>query len=113
MNTRPHARVEDIRASAQRSFDIEIAALQALRGRLDDRFVEAVQMILACRERVVVTGIGKSGHIARQIAATLASTGTPAFFMHAAEAIHGDLGMLTGPDKIGRASCRERVCQYV
>ncbi|MDN5841877.1 MAG: KpsF/GutQ family sugar-phosphate isomerase [Alcaligenaceae bacterium] len=98
MNTRPHARAEDIRASAQHSFDIEIAALQALRGRLDDRFVEAVQMILTCRERVVVTGIGKSGHIARKIAATLASTGTPAFFMHAAEAIHGDLGMLTGQD---------------
>jgi arabinose-5-phosphate isomerase len=98
MNPIPHATPDDIRASAQRSFDIEIAALQALQGRLDDAFVETVQMILSCKGRVVVTGIGKSGHVARKIAATLASTGTPSFFMHAAEAIHGDLGMLTGED---------------
>src|SRR3546814_13926774 len=70
----------------------------AVWGRLDVRFGEAGQRISAGRERVVVTGIGKSGHIARKIAATLAATGTPAFFMHAAEAIHGDLGMLTGQD---------------
>jgi KpsF/GutQ family protein len=85
-------------ASARRTFSIEIEALQALRDRLDSRFDQAVEMLLACSGRVVVTGIGKSGHIARKMAATLASTGTPAFFMHGAEAIHGDLGMLTGND---------------
>ena len=94
----PQPTAEAIRASAERCFDIQIAALQALRGRIDDAFARAAGMILACQGRVVVTGIGKSGHVARKIAATLASTGTPAFFMHAAEAIHGDLGMLTGQD---------------
>ncbi len=85
-------------ASAHRSFSIEIEALQALRDRLDASFDQAVEMLLGCQGRIVVTGIGKSGHIARKMAATLASTGTPAFFMHGAEAIHGDLGMLTGQD---------------
>jgi arabinose-5-phosphate isomerase len=85
-------------ASAHRSFAIEIAALQALDARLDDTFEQAVAMFLACEGRIVVTGIGKSGHIAKKIAATLASTGTPAFFMHGGEAIHGDLGMLTRQD---------------
>ncbi|MFT0849544.1 KpsF/GutQ family sugar-phosphate isomerase [Achromobacter sp. F4_2707] len=85
-------------ASARRTFSIEIQALQALRDRLDEHFEQAVEMLLGCQGRVVVTGIGKSGHIARKVAATLASTGTPAFFMHGAEAIHGDLGMLTGQD---------------
>lgn len=89
---------DSVLCSARRSFTIEIAALQALHDRLDQSFVQAVQMLLACKGRVVVTGIGKSGHIARKVAATLASTGTPAFFMHAAEAIHGDLGMLTKQD---------------
>ena len=84
--------------SARRTISIEIKALEALRDRLDDSFNEAVEMLLGCPGRVVVTGIGKSGHVARKTAATLASTGTPAFFMHAAEAIHGDLGMLTGND---------------
>lgn len=84
--------------SARRSFTIEITALQALHDRLDQSFVQAVHLLLACKGRVVVTGIGKSGHVARKVAATLASTGTPAFFMHAAEAIHGDLGMLTKQD---------------
>ena len=88
----------DIIASAHRTLGIEIAALQALDTRIDDSFTRAVSMMLSCRGRVVVTGIGKSGHIAKKIAATLASTGTPAFFMHAAEAIHGDLGMLTVQD---------------
>ena len=87
-------------ASAHRTFTIEIQALQALRDRLDEHFEQAVDMLLSCQGRVVVTGIGKSGHIARKMAATLASTGTPAFFMHGAEAIHGDLGMLTGQDII-------------
>src|SRR5207249_8802473 len=67
-------------------------------SRLDERFLDAVGLILACRGRVVVSGVGKSGHIARKIASTLASTGTPAFFVHAAEAAHGDLGMITRDD---------------
>lgn len=91
---------ERILASAQRTFDIETTALQSLRGRLDHDLVKAVGLLLNCQGRVVVTGIGKSGHIARKIAATLASTGTPAFFMHAAEALHGDLGMITADDLV-------------
>jgi arabinose-5-phosphate isomerase len=98
MHTQPQIIPDALRQSAVRTFDIEIQALQALQGRIDGRFEQAVRLILDCPGRVVVTGIGKSGHIARKIAATLASTGTPAFFMHAAEAIHGDLGMLTGQD---------------
>ena len=98
MHPHPQPSPEAVRASADRTFGIEIQALQALRSRIDTRFARAVGLILDCPGRVVVTGIGKSGHIARKIAATLASTGTPAFFMHAAEAIHGDLGMLTGQD---------------
>src|SRR5690625_1533899 len=87
-------------ASAHRTFTTEIEGVQALQQRLDDSFVKAVDLILACPGRVVVTGLGKSGHIARKIAATLASTGTPSFFMHTAEAIHGDLGMLTSHDLV-------------
>lgn len=79
---------------------IEADAIQALHARLgsDDSFVQAAQLIYACPGRVVVTGMGKSGHIGRKIAATLASTGTPAFFMHPGEAAHGDLGMVTPLD---------------
>jgi len=72
--------------------------VEALLPRLDARFAEACQLCLACQGRVVVTGMGKSGHIARKVAATLASTGTPAFFLHPAEAGHGDLGMITRSD---------------
>ena len=72
--------------------------MQSLCDRLSQPFIQAVDMLLGCQGRIVVTGIGKSGHVARKVAATLASTGTPAFFMHGAEAIHGDLGMLTGQD---------------
>lgn len=89
-----------ILASARRTFDTEIKELQALGQRLDHSFAQAIGLILACKGRIVVSGLGKSGHIARKIAATLASTGTPAVFMHAAEAIHGDLGMLTEQDLI-------------
>ena len=78
----------------------EAAAVRALAERIDARFVEAVRTVQACRGRIVVTGIGKSGHIARKIAATLASTGTPAFFVHSAEASHGDLGMITSDDVV-------------
>lgn len=89
---------EQALSSARRTFNIEIEALQALSTRLDHPFSQACEWLLHCQGRVVLTGIGKSGHVARKIAATLASTGTPAFFMHAAEAIHGDLGMITGQD---------------
>lgn len=85
-------------AAGKRALLIEAEAVQAVAQRLDHRFADAVQRLLACKGRVVVCGIGKSGHIARKIAATLASTGTPAFFVHAAEAVHGDLGMITADD---------------
>ena len=76
----------------------EAEAITALIDRIDDRFHRACEMILDCRGRIVVTGMGKSGHIGNKIAATLASTGTPAFFMHPGEASHGDLGMITEQD---------------
>ena len=87
-------------ASARRTLRTEISALHALDQRLDTSFHNAVNQMLACQGKVIVTGIGKSGHIGRKIAATLASTGTPAFFMHGVEAIHGDLGMLTSQDVV-------------
>jgi len=77
---------------------IEAAAVANLIPRIDERFLAALGLVLNCRGRVVVSGIGKSGHIARKIASTLASTGTPAFFVHPAEASHGDLGMITRDD---------------
>ncbi|MBY0440054.1 MAG: KpsF/GutQ family sugar-phosphate isomerase [Burkholderiales bacterium] len=83
---------------ARRVLEIESAAIAALSARLDGRFLHALDLVLACRGRVVVSGIGKSGHIARKIASTMASTGTPAFFVHPAEAMHGDLGMITRDD---------------
>jgi arabinose-5-phosphate isomerase len=79
---------------------IEANAVEALAKRLDDNFTKAVGLILQCQGRVVVSGMGKSGHIGNKIAATFASTGTPAFFMHPAEASHGDLGMITKDDVI-------------
>jgi len=85
---------------ARKVLAIEADAVSALASRLDERFLDAIGMILACRGRVVVTGVGKSGHIARKIASTMASTGTPAFFLHAAEAGHGDLGMITRDDVV-------------
>ncbi|WP_290148870.1 KpsF/GutQ family sugar-phosphate isomerase [uncultured Parasutterella sp.] len=78
----------------------EADEVRALADRLGEPFVKAVKLLLSCKGRVVVSGIGKSGHIARKIAATLASTGTPAFFVHAAEAAHGDLGMITKEDVV-------------
>ena len=83
---------------ARRVLRIEAAAIAALADRVDGAFDRAVGMILASRGRVIVSGIGKSGHIGRKIAATMASTGTPAYFVHAAEAVHGDLGMITHDD---------------
>lgn len=90
-----HARVLDL---ARRVLSIEAEAVQALAGQLDETFTRAVDLILASPGRVIVSGIGKTGHIGRKFAATLASTGTPAYFVHAAEAAHGDLGMITADD---------------
>lgn len=84
----------------KRVLRIEAAALSDLVGKLDDRFVQAVDLCFACRGRVVVVGMGKSGLIGKKIAATLASTGTPAFFLHPAEGIHGDLGMVSREDVV-------------
>jgi arabinose-5-phosphate isomerase len=85
---------------ARETLDIEAQAITAMARRLDDRFARAMTLLLACQGRVVVTGMGKSGHIGRKIAATLASTGTPAMFVHPAEASHGDLGMITPGDAV-------------
>ena len=85
---------------ARRVLEIEAAAIVALVDRLDDRFEAAVRMLNDCAGRVIVTGMGKSGIISRKIAATLASTGTPAFFLHPAEAVHGDLGVVQGDDVV-------------
>jgi len=88
------------RESALRAIEIERGAIDALFDRIDDSFVKACEVIMACKGRVVVTGMGKSGHIGNKIAATLASTGTPSFFVHPGEASHGDLGMITGQDVV-------------
>ena len=91
---------EALVAAARRALAIEARALEALQGRIDSSFVAACRLCLDCTGRVVVTGMGKSGHVARKIAATLASTGTPAFFLHPAEASHGDIGMITRQDLV-------------
>ena len=88
------------RALARKVLETEAAAILALVGRLDERFDRAVELLLQCRGRVILTGMGKSGVICQKIAATLASTGTPAFFLHPAEAAHGDLGVIQGDDVI-------------
>lgn len=85
-------------ATAKRVLQIEADAIAGLIARLDTRFEKAVELLFGCKSRVVVTGLGKSGLIGRKIAATFASTGTPSLFLHAAEALHGDLGMLTSED---------------
>lgn len=87
-----------IKDKAIETLKIEAAAIEHLIPRIDDEFIAAVKRIMSCRGRVAVTGMGKSGHVGRKISATLASTGTPSFFMHPAEAYHGDLGMLTERD---------------
>lgn len=88
----------DFISSGLRTIQIESEAVAVLRARIDGEFVKACEMILNCRGRTIVTGMGKSGHIAKKIAATLASTGSPAFFVHPGEASHGDLGMITRDD---------------
>ena len=87
-------------ASALRTIRMEREAVGALEQRIDGAFVRACELLLAIRGRVIVTGMGKSGHIASKIAATLASTGTPAFYVHPAEASHGDIGMITADDAV-------------
>ena len=87
-------------ASALRTIDIEQEAVASLKDRINDDFIAACKHILACTGRVVITGMGKSGHIGKKIAATLASTGTPAFFVHPGEASHGDMGMITKSDVV-------------
>ena len=87
-----------IKEKALETLKIETEALERLSACIDDEFEAAAQAILACKGRVIVSGIGKSGHVGQKIAASLASTGTPSFFMHPAEAFHGDLGMVTQND---------------
>jgi sugar isomerase, kpsF/gutQ family len=87
-----------MKAKAIETLSIEAEAISRLKDRIDDSFETAVRAILNCKARVIVTGMGKSGHVGRKIVATLASTGTPSFFMHPAEAFHGDLGMVTADD---------------
>lgn len=89
---------QQLLARGQRVLETEIAAIAAVRERLRDTFVEACRLLHDCKGRVVVSGMGKSGHIGNKVAATLASTGTPAFFLHPAEAGHGDIGMITADD---------------
>jgi arabinose-5-phosphate isomerase len=98
--TAPQADAKELLASARRTLAIEARAIAGLEERLDASFAEACRLCLICQGRVVVTGMGKSGHIARKVASTLASTGTPAFFLHPAEAGHGDLGMITHADLV-------------
>ncbi|MBK7982757.1 MAG: KpsF/GutQ family sugar-phosphate isomerase [Candidatus Competibacteraceae bacterium] len=91
---------DKFKALASRVLTIEAEAVAQLAARIDDRFAHACRLLLACQGRIVVLGIGKPGHIGGKIAATLASTGTPAFFVHPAEASHGDMGMITARDVV-------------
>jgi arabinose-5-phosphate isomerase len=90
----------DLIQSARETLQLEQEALASLQARLDNTFADACQLILSCKGRVVVMGMGKSGHIGNKIAATLASTGTPSYFVHPAEASHGDIGMVTSADVV-------------
>jgi arabinose-5-phosphate isomerase len=94
----PAARLQDPLQDARRVLEIEIAGLRAVQARLDERFAHAVEMIFACRGRVVVTGLGKSGIVAKKVAATLTSTGTRSIYLHPVEAAHGDMGILAPED---------------
>ena len=90
----------DIKTIAKNVINIESDTIKKLSGRIDDKFVEAVLKLFSCKGRVIVIGIGKSGHIGQKISSTMASTGTPSYFIHPAEAIHGDLGMITKDDVV-------------
>jgi len=96
----PKTDLVDHLASARRTLELEISGLKALAASLDGPFADAIDLLISVRGRIVVTGMGKSGHIGRKIAATLASTGSPAQFVHPGEAGHGDLGMITRDDAI-------------
>ncbi len=98
MNAEVKTDADSLIAAGRRALGIEQRAISALAPRLDESFARACRICLDCRGRVIVTGLGKSGHVAGKIAATLASTGTPSFFVHAAEASHGDIGMITRDD---------------
>lgn len=103
MQSRPRPAALDpdqLLVRGRRVLETEVAAVAALQARLGTAFVEACRLLHGCTGRVVVTGMGKSGHVGNKIAATLASTGTPAFFLHPAEASHGDIGMLTHDDVV-------------
>jgi len=95
-----HFNPQQIKKLGLAVIDTELAAVEALRAEMDDSFVKACELMLGCEGRVVVIGMGKSGHIGNKIAATMASTGTPAFFVHPGEASHGDLGMITPKDVV-------------
>ena len=97
---KPHTATPRALELGREVLNIEAAAVQALGERLDENFLYALDLILGCQGRVIVSGMGKSGHIARKIAATMSSTGTPAYFVHPGEASHGDLGMITSEDII-------------
>ena len=88
----------DIKSIAKKAIQIEAEAVSELRNRIDNVFEDAVKSIVKCSGRLIVTGIGKSGHICQKIASTMASTGTPSHFVHPSEAVHGDLGMITKHD---------------
>jgi arabinose-5-phosphate isomerase len=103
----------DYLTSARRTLDLEIKALQGLAIHIDSAFEKACERVLACTGRVVVTGMGKSGHIGNKLAATLASTGTPAFFVHPGEASHGDMGMITEQDVVIALSNSGEVAEIV
>lgn len=92
--------IQQLKSLGLAVINTELEAIAALRNRIDDTFAKACQLLLDCQGRVIVIGMGKSGHIGNKIAATLASTGTPAFFVHAGEASHGDLGMITKQDVV-------------
>ncbi|MCX8075692.1 MAG: KpsF/GutQ family sugar-phosphate isomerase [Aquificaceae bacterium] len=90
--------MEDILQKARRVFEVEIRTLERLRDNLGEEFLKAVELLRYCKGKVITTGVGKSGHIARKVASTLSSTGCPAHFLHPAEALHGDLGVIDKED---------------
>ncbi len=108
-----HQKTTNFKQQALQVLTIEAQAVADLAAKIDDRFDTACELILACEGRVVVTGMGKSGHIGGKIAATLASTGTPAFFVHPGEASHGDLGMITAKDLVIGISNSARPTRYL
>ncbi len=110
---KPTLRAETLVSRARQVLAIESAAVAALEARIGDQFVAACRLIDTCTGRVVVTGLGKSGHIGDKIAATFASTGTPAFFLHTAEASHGDLGMITAEDVVLAISNSGEIAELV